>query len=204
MWKVTFILILITSIVLVMQPEMIFGRQVSSGQDPQDHTDYYKGALASTCVSVFGAALCVILSGPLKDVNSSNLMFQGGLASFLVAIGMMLFGVKQRIFSSAISTIAGEEWVQLILNGSLGIIGFLLNFKSLQLIDAVSVNALMALQIVFAFIFQIYPMGQIPNALGFLGAVMTFLCVIALVMEDKAAARFGNSRQLASWYKICW
>ena len=62
----------------------------------------------------------------------------------------------------------------------------------------------MALQIVFAFISQIYPMGQIPNALGFAGAVMTFLCVIALVREDKAAARFGDTQRLGSCYKICW
>ena len=203
LWKILFTALLIISVVLVMQPKILFGSSYLLLGEPYGRLHYMQGALAASLVSIIGSILCVILSDPLKHIDSSLLMFHGGLASLLVAVLMSLCGLPQRILSSEIVKMTLGDWLQLLGNGHVGILGFFLNFKSLQMIDAMTVNALMSLEIIFAFAFQIYPIGQVPNLIGMCGATLTFVCVCAIVLEDRIAAFFAETvSNRLSW--IIW
>ena len=87
--------------------------------------------------------------------------------------------------SSEISNISGQTWGWMLLVSSLSITGFWAQTASLQWIEASTLSALKALEILFAYSVQIIVMEHNPNDLAFIGSGLVMIAVIMTKQAEK-------------------
>ena len=143
----------------------------------------YIGALVALSCAIFGGLNSVCVGGPLKEIRSVILVFYVGFASLVIAFLASIFDHKQRILSSSIAEITGDEWGLLFGVAFLGMSAYFASTKSLQMIEPTVVSVLRSLEIVFAFVVQVAVMSEWPTMYGVVGASIVFVSVVLIAVE---------------------
>ena len=198
-WKVTFVVGLMAGVILVIQPPLLFPEpELNEGNDDDEEpalsedpdtgfvvhdASYYIGALVALSCAIFGGLNSVCVGGPLKEIRSVILVFYVGFASLVIAFLASIFDHKQRILSSSIAEITGDEWGLLFGVAFLGMSAYFASTKSLQMIEPTVVSVLRSLEIVFAFVVQVAVMSEWPTMYGVVGASIVFVSVVLIAVE---------------------
>jgi len=206
LWKSSFAVILLVGVLLCAQPPFVFKNFNSRLHHTPENTsipDFVdEGVDASTPSSSFktylGTALAIgaAVSGALSNIlvakletveqiSTTSLVAYSGLGGAVQAIlyGLFLDEDNQTIVRD-ISSLSSSVWLQLLLLGGMGVVGFFTLTRSLQLMPPTTVAMIRALEIVLAYGLQAVVFGEIPNSLAMAGSLLVIVSVTAFAAEN--------------------
>ena len=160
-WKIMFGCLLVSGMVLCVQPPFLFPVKIVGAPDvetvgaPDVETDYdyYIGVLLALATAVMGAMANVCIA-KCENVSSKVLVFYSGLGGLIISLICSCFDEKNKIFFN-ISAVDINTWLVLGLVGVTGIAGHFSLTRSLRLIPPTTVAVLRSLEIVLAYIVQV-------------------------------------------------
>ena len=130
-------------------------------EEPEDLTDeepgasrYYVGCLLAVLTGVFGAANNVVIAR-CEKVSSKVMVFYAGLGGLIISFICSSFDADNKIIYN-ITAISSNQWLVLTLLGLMGIIGHFCMTRSLRLIPPTTVAVLRAMEIILAYVAQVY------------------------------------------------
>jgi len=190
-WKCAFSLLLLTGMLLCIQPPCIFGgrnetNSTSGGEaeaDPQpgQASTYSLGAVLALGSAITGAAANVIIA-KCHQVSSTCMVFYSGVGGVVLAL---VSGFSDPDWSGfAIGSIASSQWLVLVLLGLAGVTGYFALTRSLQLVPPTTVAVLRAMEIILAYLVQALVMAEVPGLLACSGSSLVVLSVLAFALED--------------------
>jgi len=149
--------------------------------DPEDY--YFIGALVALSSAIFGGAIIVTTSKIGNEVSTTLQLLYIAIFAFLVAGFVEFLDEKDRFFTPDIVKITAYEWGLYIGISCSGMLGFLFEFKSCQMVPPGTVATLRTTEIVVAFVAQVLFTHIVPEFIDILGAAFVFIAAIALVFE---------------------
>lgn len=201
-WKTLFGLVLVTGVVLCVQPPFLFPdpsiidapidnttdingnvTAANSLQDEPGSDNYFLGAGLAIGAALTGS-LANILIAKCEIITSSVLVFYSGMGGVIVALFCSIFDPYNKIVFS-ISDISLNDWAILLALGASGMIGYFSMTRSLKLIPPTTVAVLRAMEIVLAYIVQALVMGETPDLLSISGSSFVGVSVIAIALEEQ-------------------
>lgn len=185
-WKICCVLALIFGVILVAKPPLIFGQEISPGEE------YFKGVAIALTASFMGAANYVLIGEVKNEVPTSVISFYAGLNQILVALAFI--GIDEK--SGQILDPTWEIMASTIIITIMGIAAYCMMAYSCVILGPTIVSFVRALEIIFAVACQIYLLGNPATPLTILGSALVILSVIANVVESKVLdylpGFFGN------------
>ncbi|XP_049776215.1 solute carrier family 35 member G1-like isoform X1 [Schistocerca cancellata] len=171
----TFIVfLLVTGVVLIAKPPFIF----KSGPDVYDVIGYTCAIFAT----IF-TALNIVVMRKCKDVHFSVVVLQLSIWSLIMSAGTLLtLGHRHDI--GVLIHRTWYEWLLAVAVSVLGLTGQVLVAKALNLEGAGKVSVTRSLDIVLAFILQVFAFGDYPDWESILGALMVLVCVVGIGLEE--------------------
>ena len=127
------------------------------GNDEEGSSSYYIGAVLAVSTAVTGAMANVVIAR-CEKVSSKVMVFYSGLGGCILAFICSIFDNDNKIIF-AISTISGNQWLVLVSLGLMGLVGHFSMTRSLRLIPPTTVAVLRAMEIVLAYIAQVWGQG---------------------------------------------
>jgi len=185
-WKAAFSLLLLTGMLLCIQPPCIFGgRQEAEPTQPPaaegQASTYSLGAVLALGSAITGAAANVIIAR-CDQVSSTTMVFHSGVGGVVLAL---LTGLSDPHWSGfAIGSISSSQWVVLVVLGLAGVTGYFALTRSLQLVPPTTVAVLRAMEIILAYLVQALVMAEVPGLLACSGSSLVVLSVLAFALED--------------------
>ena len=152
-WKIMFGCLLVSGMVLCVQPPFLFPVKTVGAPNVKADYDYYIGVLLALATAVMGAMANVCIA-KCENVSSKVLVFYSGLGGLIISLICSCFDEKNKIFFS-ISAVDINTWLVLGLVGVTGIAGHFSLTRSLRLIPPTTVAVLRSLEIVLAYIVQV-------------------------------------------------
>jgi len=144
---------------------------------------YYLGLTCALSTGVFGAVANILVSR-CHSVSSVVLTFWSGVGS---AVTALLYGFlldQEDILLYKPMSLNFLEYLNLILLASLGLLGFLLLTRALQLIPPTTVAVIRVTEIVFAYVLQTVILKEVPNCLAIIGSSLVIVSVIGISAEN--------------------
>ncbi|XP_060098640.1 solute carrier family 35 member G1-like [Heteronotia binoei] len=164
-WDLFFILLTITGVVLVARPTFLFGSTVIVG----NHVDHLKGTIVALISAICASSAFVILRKVGKSVHYFLTIW------YYATIGLIICIITLFVLDAWSLPYCGRDRFLLILIGLFGLGGQVFITKALQIEKAGPVAVMKTMSVVFAFIFQIIFLNDLPTWWSFGGA----LCVVA-------------------------
>jgi len=205
-WKMIFGCLLISGMVLCIQPPFLFtssssnsSLNTSQATDHEDRreavitekeTDYYIGVIFALGTAVTGALANVSIAR-CERVSSKVLVFYSGLGGVLISLICAAFDSENKIILN-ISAVEDSSWLLLLVLGLMGILGYFALTRSLRLIPPTTVAVLRAMEIILAYAVEALVMGEIPNGLSLSGSTLVMVSVVAFAMEQILADCCAN------------
>ncbi len=138
--------------------------------------------MALSC-AVMGA-LCNILINKCEKIRSTVLVFYGGVCGIFVALIGWLMDPNSNMILTNFEALKAFDWVLLISISLIGICAIFTMTAALKMVSPTSVSVLKALEIIFAFLFQIIVMHQIPNAVCLIGAALVTGSILGISFAE--------------------
>ena len=179
LFKVILACLLVSGIVLVSKPSSLFPDHVT----PEEENSVV-GIIAGLGCAMAGASIAVI-TGYLKTSSPYLLVFFAGMGGILTVLLAVFFDRKSLIFHHFQSA----PFPELVLIGSLGLLGYFLAIKAYQLIHPTFGSILKSNEVIFAFIFQSTAMEMVPSGFTLLGAFLVILSGILVPFETQIVQR---------------
>lgn len=167
LWDALFTAFAIIGVILIVRPPFLFGSN-SRGMN-ESYADHLKGTLASVAHAVLAAFTLVIIRKMGKSVDYFLTIW------YYVVLGLMECVVVLFILGEWSLPYCGLDRLFLILIGLFGLGGQVFLTKALQIEKAGPVALMRTMDVVFAFIFQIIFLNDVPTWWTVGGA----LCVVA-------------------------
>ena len=211
LWKILLCLGLLAGMILTVQPPFIFGPVANGnhtgsniteivGEKPGSDEGYFKGVLMGIGCAVMGA-FCNILINKCSKVRSTVLVFYGGAAGIIVALLGWLIDPESNKILTNFEDLRATDWILLCVISLVGISAIFTMTAALKMVSPTSVSVLKALEIIFAFLFQIIVMRDIPNGLCLFGAALVTASILGISVEERYSNRridqgnFSSSRR---------
>lgn len=175
LWDALFTAFTITGVVLIVRPPFLFGSNAAGMAE--SYSDHLKGTFASVGHAVLAALTLVILRKMGKSVDYILSIW------YYVILGLLECVIVLFILGEWSLPYCGLDRLFLILIGLFGLGGQVFLTKAIQIEKAGLVAIMKTMDVVFAFIFQIIFLNDIPTWWTVGGA----LCVVA--SSTGAAAR---------------
>ncbi|XP_015413343.1 PREDICTED: solute carrier family 35 member G1-like [Myotis davidii] len=167
LWNVLFTAFAITGVILIVRPPFVFGS--NTVKMTRSYSDHLKGTLAALGHAVSNALTLVILRKMGKSVDYFLPIW------FYVLVGLVECVIILSVFGMWRLPNCGMDRLFLLLIGLFGLGGQVFLTKALQIEEAGLVALMKTMDVVFAFIFQIIFLHNIPTWWTVGGA----LCVVA-------------------------
>lgn len=94
-------------VIFVVQPPLLFTKEERKDEDQPHDMKYYGGAMMALSAAVAGGVNNVMVSGPLKAVSTTLLVFYVGVAGIFISVFAIAFDDKSRILSAGIGKLTG-------------------------------------------------------------------------------------------------
>lgn len=171
LYRTMIVCLLLTGVVLISKPPFLF--HIAENQSYN-----ILGYVAAILGTIFMASNIVVMR-KCKDIHFSVVVLHLSIWSLVVAAALVIW--KQH-FGLPRSPI---EWGLVVLVGVFGLSGQVLVAKALGLEGAGRVAVTRSLDIVLAFLLQVFVFGEIPDHLSITGAVLVIICVIGMGVEEQ-------------------
>ncbi|ELW66721.1 Transmembrane protein 20 [Tupaia chinensis] len=166
-WDALFTLFAITGVILIVRPPFLFGSDTSEMEE--SYSDRLKGTFAAVGHAVLAALTLVLLRKIGKSVDYILSIW------YYVVIGLLQSSIVLSILGEWSLPYCGLDRLFLILIGLFGLGGQIFLTKALQIEKVGPVAIMRTMDVVFAFIFQIFVFNHVPTWWTVSGA----LCVVA-------------------------
>lgn len=174
-FRTLIVCLLLTGVVLISKPPFIF-------QSFAHEYDVF-GYLCALGATVF-TALNIVVMRKCKDVHFSVVVLQLSLWSLLVS-SAVLGSAGHKHHEALLAAPHGPlEWGMAVLVSVLGLTGQVLVAKALGMEGAGRVAVTRSLDIVLAFVLQVFAFGEVPDLLSISGALLVLLCVLGMGLEE--------------------
>ncbi|XP_069703729.1 solute carrier family 35 member G1-like [Periplaneta americana] len=175
-FRTLIVFLLLTGVVLISKPPFIF-------QTFAQEYDLF-GYLCALGATLF-TALNIVVMRKCKEVHFSVVVLQLSLWSLLVS-STVLATAGRKHHEKLLSAPHGPyEWGLAVLVSVLGLTGQVLVAKALGMEGAGRVAVTRSLDIVLAFVLQVFAFGEVPDLLSISGALLVLLCVMGMGMEEQ-------------------
>ena len=205
-WKILLCIGLLVGMILTVQPPFIFGKMLNGSEDSNstrteltedvkhemvlEEERYYEGVFMALSCAIMGA-LCNIFITKCEKIRSTVLVFYGGAFGIIVALLGWIIDPESSKILTKFEALGTSDWLLLCMISMIGIVAILAMTAALKMISPTSVSVLKALEIIFAFLFQIIVMHQWPNVLCIVGATLVSGSIIGISIEE----RYSNNQQ---------
>ncbi|XP_016076243.1 PREDICTED: solute carrier family 35 member G1 [Miniopterus natalensis] len=167
LWDALFTAFTITGVILIVRPPFLFGSNAE--RIGESYSDHLKGTIASVGHAVFAALTLVILRKMGKSVDYFLTIW------YYVVVGLAECTVILFVLGEWSLPHCGLDRLFLILIGMFGLGGQVFLTKAVQIEKAGLVALVKTMDVVFAFVFQIIFLNDVPTWWTVGGA----LCVVA-------------------------
>ena len=168
-YKLGFSVVLIGGVVLVIQPPFL---HFQSDVQVEYSSSEYLGISAAFGAAIAGGILNATSWFVTKDVGPIVLSAYSGLSGFVIAlISGLTFVHSDEIMTSEIVNISAEKWAWLMLVAILSILAFWSQMASFQWIDASTMGALQASEVLLAYLVQVLVMKDEASVLAIIGKI---------------------------------
>lgn len=188
LWDILFTAFAFTGVILIVRPPFLFGS--NAAKVTGSYSDHLKGTFASLGHAVFAAFTLVILRKMGKSVDYFLTIW------YYIVIGLVECVIILFVLGEWKLPNCGIDRLFLLLIGLFGLGGQVFLTKALQIEKAGLVALMKTMDVVFAFIFQIIFLNDIPTWWTVGGA----LCVVA----SSAGAAIRKWCQGSKWRKHHW
>ena len=160
---------------------------------PNTHNHwYFIGAVVALAAAFTDGIINVSISW-CSEVKSYVLLWWAGIGGIIAALISLAFDKQTMILSTNIVNIPTSHWIGFLILSVGGLIGYFCMTKSLQMIDPTMVAFLRSLEIILGYAVQIVIMGQLPDVLSVIGAILVLLSVIAMALYGKVYNKIPES-----------
>ncbi|XP_067010576.2 solute carrier family 35 member G1 [Anabrus simplex] len=167
------IFMLITGVILISKPPFLF--HIDS-----EHSYDMVGYACAITATLF-TALNMVVMRKCKDVHFAVVVFQLSAWSLLVAsILLATLGHHHNLAHHN-----WFEWGMAVVVSILGLSGQVLVAQALGMEGAGKVAVTRSLDIVLAFVLQVFAFGEIPDWMSILGASLVLVCVLGMGLESQ-------------------
>ncbi|XP_059097482.1 uncharacterized protein LOC131891830 isoform X1 [Tigriopus californicus] len=154
---------------------------------------YFLGALLATGCAVVAAANNIVIA-KLQDVKPLVQLLYVGIGAFFVAMGCELFDSNDKFFTSKITEITATQALIYIALSLSGMFCYFCMIVSLVLkVPPATVSTLRTLQIIVAFVVQVFVSHTMPGFVDLLGAALVFVCALVITFENKIGLFIENT-----------
>ena len=149
--------------------------------------------------SIMGA-LSSILVKKCEKIRSTVLVFYSGACGIIVALISWIIDTESKKTLIHFEQMNVSDWALLCIISIIGIAAIFTMTAALKMISPTTVAVLRALEIIFAFLFQIVVMQQFPNNTCIVGATLVTISICGISVEEKISnenisqQRFGLPR----------
>lgn len=167
--QVASIVVTVVGVVLISRPPFLFG-----GVDAQSYSmENLIGAMSALCGTICSANVYILIR-KLKSLHYAVIMMT------FATIGIAMSHTGSLIFGNLCLPCSFRERLYLLLLGVFSFCGQVLLTKALQFEQAGPVSICRTADIVFAFIWQVAFLGQVPSAYSVVGAIMVTCSVLVM------------------------
>ncbi|XP_077206405.1 solute carrier family 35 member G1-like isoform X3 [Paroedura picta] len=166
-WDLFFTLFTITGVALIARPPFLFGSKAEVIEG--NYTDHLKGTVAALVSAICASSAFVIIRKIGKSVHYFLTIW------YYAIVGLIICVITLFVIDAWSLPYCGRDRFLLILIGLFGFCGQICLTKALQIEKAGPVAVMKTMAVVFAFIFQIIFLNNMPTWWSFGGA----LCVVA-------------------------
>ncbi|KAJ9598503.1 hypothetical protein L9F63_010823 [Diploptera punctata] len=174
-FRTLIVCLLLTGVVLISKPPFIF------------HTFGHEydifGYICAIGATLF-TALNIVIMRKCKDVHFSVVVLQLSVWGLIVSATVLVFFGHQHHHNALTVPKGWYEWGLAVLVSVFGLSGQVLVAKALGLEGAGRVAVTRSLDIVLAFVLQVFAFGEIPDFLSITGALLVLGCVMGMGMEE--------------------
>jgi len=197
LYKITFAIILITGIILVIQPPQLFPHHhkennatyFSNDLNEEAETAKYVGVIAALGGALFSSSLTIGVSY-LRHFEKNVLVFYGGVGGFILVLLVHRFDAGSKIFHDF-----GEaDLPKIIIAAFIATFGNFMAIKSYQMIPPTMASFVRTQEVVFSFILQTAVMGIVPSIYSVIGAFLVITSAVLLPFEAAFLAVLPNDR----------
>lgn len=129
-------------------------------------------------------ALNIVVMRKCREVHFSVVVLQLSLWTLMLSgAALMLFGHRHSL--GALVHRTWWEWGLAVAVSLLGLTGQVLVAQALRLEGAGKVSVTRSLDIVLAFILQVFIFGEYPDWMSILGATLVLICVVGIGLEEQ-------------------
>lgn len=170
---------LFTGVVLVARPPFLF---------QMHHTESYNlmGYLCAILATFF-TALNIVVMKKCSEIHYSILVLNLSCWSFISSV-FFYFTVSNHEFNKLRLPHDWFTWGQIMLVALTGLIGQILVTKALKIEGAGKVSVTRSLDIILAYVIQVYLFGEKPTSTSLTGAILIIFSVICMGFEKEIYA----------------
>nr|CAD7260189.1 unnamed protein product [Timema shepardi] len=179
-FRTTVVCLLLAGVILISKPPFIFQFFVHESQTHQ-HYDVvgYACAVTATLFTAFN----MVVMRKCKDIHFSVVVLQ--LSSWSLLVASVLLGILGHHHGEIIVPPRGLlQWGLAVIVSVFGLSGQVLVARALSMEGAGRVAVTRSLDIILAFLLQVFIFGEIPDWLSVLGAFFVLVCVIGMGLEE--------------------
>ncbi|XP_065336171.1 solute carrier family 35 member G1-like [Cloeon dipterum] len=169
------IFVLMTGAIFVLQPPIFF-------QENAENWDVWGYTAAILCA--FFTAINIVLMRKCKEVHYSLLVFHFSVWCTVMALILNFVPGPWESGGNLIDATL-VQWVFAVLVGILGLVGQVLLTRALSMEGAGKVSVTRTLDIVLAFVVQVFWWEQVPGWMSILGAFLVCISVAAIGTEEQ-------------------
>lgn len=141
-------------------------------------------------LSAFGATFCmalnIVVMRKCKDVHFSVVVLHLSVWSLALSAAVLVSQHQQHELLATIAAPRGlQEWGLAVLVSFLGLSGQVLVAKALAKEGAGRVAVTRSLDIVLAFLLQVFVFAEVPDVLSVSGALLVLVSVLAMGLEER-------------------
>lgn len=167
--QVTTIIVTVVGVVLISRPPFLFG-----GQDVQSYSmENLIGAMSALSGTICSANVYILIR-KLKSLHYAVIM------TTFATIGIVMSHTGSLVFGNLCLPCSFKERLYLLLLGVFSFCGQVLLTKALQYEQAGPVSICRTADIVFAFVWQVAFLGQVPSSYSIVGAIMVTCSVLVM------------------------
>lgn len=170
--QIVTIMVTLVGVILIARPPFLFGDGVS-GDFHGYSTENLLGAVSALCGTVCSANVYILIR-KLKSLHYAVIMMTFAM------VGIVMSHSASLAFGALCLPCSFKERLYLLLLGIFSFCGQVLLTKALQYEQAGPVSICRTADIVFAFIWQVAFLGEIPNVYSVIGATMVTLSVLVM------------------------
>ncbi|XP_063227141.1 solute carrier family 35 member G1-like [Bacillus rossius redtenbacheri] len=174
-FRTTVVFLLLSGLVLISKPPFIF-----QAMSHQEHRHYDVLGYACAVTATLFTALNMVVMRKCKDVHFSVVVLQLSAWALLVAAALLAVTRPHLVLPRG-----WQQWALVAAVSGFGLAGQVLVARALSLEDAGRVSITRSMDIVLAFLLQVFAFGELPDWMSVLGAAFVLACVVAMGLEDK-------------------